>query len=70
MTFQYDILIADRDKSPHGVNWRLASNVHAPLGNDLLGILNRLGRDGWEVAGVGPIYFDPSTEIILKRQVQ
>lgn len=70
MRFQYEILIGDRDNSPHGVNWRLASNVSKNLGNDLLRILNELGALGWEVTGIAPIYFDPSQEIILKRQVQ
>ena len=69
MNFQYDILIGVQDPSANGVSWRLASDIKTPLGIDLLRILNALGKHGWEVVGLGQIYFDPSTEIILKRQI-
>jgi hypothetical protein len=65
--FEYELLIGKDDSSvDSGVLWYLASSPKL-LGANLLEILNQLGSEGWEVAGIGDLMFDTRTEIILKR---
>jgi len=69
--YQYEILTG-RDKldEPGGVVWFLTSNLEESLGPQLPSILNRLGADGWEVAGIGDLAFSKRMEIILKRPTE
>lgn len=68
--FAYDFLIGKENADVvGGVVWFLASNLHQPLGPDLLSILNRLGSEGWEVVGVGDVAFTFRVEIILKKRL-
>ena len=67
--FEYEILIGRNEVSAAGgVVWYLASDMRKSIGDHLPDILNVLGRDGWEVTGMGDIGFDARTEIILKRK--
>jgi len=69
--FQYEILTGrDQFDVPGGVVWFLTSNMQESLGPQLPSILNRLGSEGWEVAGIGDIAFSKRSEIILKRQAE
>jgi hypothetical protein len=66
--FEYELLIAKNDDSvASGVLWYLASEPRL-LGANLVEILNTLGAQGWEVAGLGDLAFDERAEIILKRE--
>ena len=67
--YQYEILTGrDQLDVPGGVVWYLTSNMEQNLGPQLPAILNRLGQEGWEVAGIGDLAFSKRSEIILKRQ--
>ena len=64
----YEILTGrDQLDVPGGVMWYLTSNLDEALGPQLPSILNRLGADGWEVAGIGDLAFSKRPEIILKK---
>jgi len=52
---------------PGGVMWFSSSNMETPLGPQLQNILNDLGGQGWEMAGIGDVAFSGRAEIILKR---
>ena len=68
--FEYEILIGkDAPGAAGGVEWYLASDMRHLLGDHLPGILNALGREGWEVAALGDVGFDARSEILLKREV-
>jgi hypothetical protein len=68
--FEYEILIGRNEAAAAGgVEWYLASDMRKSIGDHLPDILNVLGRDGWEVTGMGDIGFDARTEIILKRKM-
>ena len=67
--FEYEILIGRNEvAAAGGVVWYLASDMRKSVGDHLPDILNVLGKEGWEVAGMGDIGFDARTEIILKRK--
>jgi hypothetical protein len=67
-TYEYRILIGrDVAGGAGGVTWYL-DGIGQPLGSDLPAILNRLGSEGWRVAGVGDLGYDVRTEIILMRE--
>jgi hypothetical protein len=67
--FEYEILIGRNEATAAGgVVWYLASDMRKSVGDHLPDILNVLGKEGWEVAGMGDIGFDARTEIILKRK--
>jgi hypothetical protein len=67
-TFEYKVLIGrDAAGGTGGVTWYL-DGIDQPLGSELPSILNRLGADGWRVAGVGDLGYDVRTEIILMRE--
>ena len=67
--FEYEILIGrDEPHAAGGVVWYLASDMRQMAGDNLPGILNTLGQDGWEVVAVGDIGFDARAEILLKRR--
>lgn len=69
-SFEYEILIGrDDPAAAGGVVWYLASDMRRSAGDHLPLILNTLGADGWEVAGIGDIGFDARTEILLKRSL-
>ena len=66
--FQYQILVGrDQLGVPGGVVWFSSSNMETPLGPQLQNILNDLGGQGWEMAGIGDVAFSGRAEIILKR---
>ncbi|HEX6107410.1 MAG TPA: hypothetical protein VFZ26_17610 [Gemmatimonadales bacterium] len=67
-TYEYAVLIGrDQAGTVGGVTWYLNA-VANPLGAGLTDILNQLGREGWQVAGLGDLGFDARTEIILMRE--
>ena len=67
--FEYQILTGrDRMDIPGGVMWYVTSNMEESLGPALPEILNELGAQGWEMAGIGDIGFNKRSEIILKRR--
>ena len=67
-TYEYAILIGrDRAGSVGGVTWCM-NGIGNPLGEELVAILNRLGGEGWKVAGLGDLGFDARTEVILIRE--
>ena len=69
--FEYQILTGrDRMDIPGGVMWYVTSNMEESLGPELPVILNELGAQGWEMAGIGDIGFNKRSEIILKRRSQ
>jgi hypothetical protein len=64
--FQYQILVGkDESNVRSGVVWFL--NGIQDLGPHLPQILNELGNQGWEVAGIGDLGFGGRAEIVLKR---
>ncbi|MGH7499221.1 MAG: hypothetical protein ACREL3_10270 [Gemmatimonadales bacterium] len=66
-TYEYAVLIGrDQAGNVGGVTWYL-NGIGNPLGGELPGILNGLGREGWRVVGLGDLGFDARTEIILMR---
>ena len=68
--FAYEILMAKHQEDvPGGIIWFLSSNMNQPVGSNLLLILNQLGQNGWEVAGVGDVSFDARSDIILKKRI-
>ena len=68
--FEYDILVGKNQLGAHGgVVWYLASDMRASLEDNLPAILNALGKQGWEVVGIGDLGFDARAEIVLKRPV-
>ena len=69
--FEYQILTG-RDKlgAPGGVVWFRSNNLDEPLGPQLPEILNQLGAEGWEMAGIGDVAFSGRPEIILKRPTE
>ena len=67
-SYEYKILIGrDVAGGTGGVAWYL-DGIGQPLGSELPVILNRLGSEGWRVAGVGDLGYDVRTEIILMRE--
>ena len=67
-TYEYAILIGrDQAGAVGGVTWYL-NTVANPVGADLVGVLNRLGGEGWRVVGVADLGFDARTEVILVRE--
>ena len=67
-TYEYKILIGrDAAGGAGGVAWYL-DGIGQPLGTDLPATLNRLGAEGWRVAGLGELGYDMRTEIILMRE--
>ena len=68
--FQYEILTGrEQMDTPERVTWFLTSNLDENLGPQLPMILNRLGAEGWEVAGIGDIAYSKRAEIILKKRM-
>ena len=68
--FQYDVLTGrDQPNVPGGVVWALTSNMNQPLGFQLPQILNQLGSQGWEMAGIGDLAFGSRVEIVFKRRI-
>ena len=66
--FQYQILVGkDQANVPGSMVWFL--NGSQQLGPELPQILNQLGKQGWEVAGIGDLGFGGRAEIVLKRSV-
>jgi hypothetical protein len=64
--FEYLILTAKPDSSLQtGVVWCAPDG--RVLGPNLPGILNELGRQGWEVVVAADLVFGPHTDILLKR---
>jgi len=67
--FEYSILTGrDQLGVNGGVVWFLSDNMEKPLGPQLQTILNQLGSEGWEVAGIGDVAYSGRPEILLKRQ--
>jgi uncharacterized protein (TIGR00725 family) len=67
-SYEYAVLIGrDQAGNVGGVTWYL-NGIDHPLGGQLAAILNRLGGEGWRVAGLGDLGFDARTEIILMRE--
>lgn len=67
-TYEYAVLIGRDEAGPGGgVTWYVNGIGH-PVGSELPAILNRMGAEGWRVAGVGDLGFDVRTEIILMRE--
>ncbi|HEY9507176.1 MAG TPA: hypothetical protein VIQ27_14480 [Gemmatimonadales bacterium] len=67
-TYEYKVLIGrDAAGGSGGVTWYL-DGIGQPLGSELPAILNRLGAEGWRVAGLGDLGYDVRTEIILMRE--
>ncbi|MCU0541224.1 MAG: DUF4177 domain-containing protein [Oscillatoriaceae cyanobacterium Prado104] len=66
--FEYQILVGKNETNvPTGVVWLL--NGQQQRGPNLLGILNELGSQGWEVVGIGDLGFDSRVEILLKKTI-
>jgi hypothetical protein len=66
--YEYAILIGrDQAGNVGGVTWYL-NGITNPVGEDLHAILNRMGGEGWRVAGLGDLGFDARTEVILMRE--
>ena len=54
-TYEYKILIGrDAAGGTGGVTWYL-DEIGQPVGSELPSILNRLGAEGWRVAGLGEL---------------
>ena len=69
MAFQYEVLVSKSNTAaPSGVVWHLGS-TSAPLGVNLLQILNKLGQQGWEVVAIGNLGFDAGNEVLLKKEI-
>jgi hypothetical protein len=67
-TYEYKLLIGrDAGGGAGGVSWYL-DGIGQPLGSELPAILNRLGAEGWRVAGIGDLGSDVRSEIILMRE--
>lgn len=68
--FQYEILTGrEQPNAPGGVLWFLTSNMNQSLGAQLPTILNHLGAQGWEMAGIGDVAFTGRPEIVFKRRI-
>ena len=66
--FEYEILVGRRDEQvSSGVIWYRSSDLSLSLGPNLPKILNDMGQLGWDIAGMGDLGFDQTTEIIMKR---
>ena len=64
--FQYQVLVGkDQADVPGGVVWFL--NGSQQLGPQLPQILNQLGAQGWDVAGIGDLGFGSRVEVLLKK---
>jgi hypothetical protein len=67
-TYEYAILIGrEQAGSVGGVTWYM-NGIGNPLSEELVAFLNRLGGEGWKVAGLGNLGFDARTEVILTRE--
>jgi hypothetical protein len=62
--FEYALVARIRDSEP--VRWRWKGPGEVPDGG-LLGVLNHVGKDGWEVVTAGDFGGSPTAEILLKR---
>jgi hypothetical protein len=64
--YEYLILVAQAEASLQtGVVWKTSEG--RMLGPNLPGILNDLGREGWEVVAAADLVFGPRPDILLKR---
>lgn len=67
--FEYVLLIARTNvRTPPGVIWYRAPDFEQSLGDDLPGILNNLGAEGYELVAVGDVGYDGRSDLILKRR--
>ena len=70
--FQYQILVGRDDPAhPGTVIWFLTNAQNTQqVGPNLPVILNQLGNQGWDIAGIGDVGLTPRSEIILKKTVE
>lgn len=67
-SYEFAVLVGrDQAGNVGGVTWYL-NGIDHPMGGELPAILNQLGGEGWQVAGLGDLGFDARTEIILMRE--
>ncbi|MGL4419095.1 MAG: hypothetical protein ACRCZF_00390 [Gemmataceae bacterium] len=66
VTYQYEVLFMLEAPGQPSM-WFLSGNPGAPLGPNLIAILNHLGQQGWRVVGMGDFGNSPRSEILLAR---